>query len=234
MTISEYLSRIRRYLYDPEGEVWSDDELLLLLDEAVRCFCADTGLYRGCISILTDNCGRVKMPRNYISLIAGWNPERSMKTVSVDVLDCARSDYIIAEGMADYIYEDLDSGGTLRLCPNPNRRQNIRVYKPGGPYGIPVLSGYGIPFKAETYGIPVLICRFISAGDLVYIRVESPERIADYMSIICHVLYQAYLSDGDFQDENRAQGYYQIYKSRIDRLNQLRTVPAIRKRSNFY
>ena len=234
MTISEYLSRIRRYLYDPEGDVWSDDELLLLLDEAVRCFCADTGLYRGNVTILTDCSGRAKMPRNYISLVACWNPEREIKPVSVTALNAERGDYSVAEGMADYAYEDLDSEGTLGFCPNPHRLQHVRVRHPWSAYGIPNLPRYGIPAETETYGIPRIIYRYIPAGDVVYIRVEELEQIADYMSVIYHVLYQAYLSDGDFQDESRAQGYHQIYQSRIARLNQLRTVPVIRKRSNFY
>lgn len=234
MTRSEYLAKIRQYLYDPDGKVWTDDELDRMLDEAVRTFCSDTGMYRGRISLFADTSGRVRMPRNYISLVAGWNPERELKTISVNALNAERGDYISAEGMADYIYEDLDSGGTLRLCPNPNGRQDLRVLQPWYPYGIPNLPGYGIPVNVEDRGIPFLIHHYIPAGDLVYIRVEELERIADHMSVIYHVLYQAFLSDGDFQDESRAQGYHQIYKSRIARLNQLRTVQSIRKRSNFY
>lgn len=234
MTRSEYLAKIRLYLYDPKGKVWTDEELHPMLDEAVRCFCADTMLYRGRITILTDECGRVKMPENYIGLAASWNPERAMKQVSVKVLNAERGDYISAEGMADYIYEDLDPGGKLRLCPNPNRLQQIRTFHPSEPYGVMNLPGYGVPVKTETYGIPKVIYRFIPAGDLVYIRVEELEQIADYMSVIYHVLYQAYLSDGDFQDESRALGFYQIYKNRTARLNQLKNVPAIRKKSHFF
>ena len=234
MKLSEYLAKIRLYLYDPDGKVWTDDELLAMIDEAARCFCADTGLYRGCVSILTDDCGRVKMPGNYIRLLAGWNPEYRMKTISVTALQAERPDYITAEDMADYIYEDLDDGGTLRVCPNPNRQQNIRAYKMWYPYGVPVLPRRGVPVKTESYGIPRIIYRFIPAGELVYIRVENLDRIADYMSVIYHVLYQAFLSDGDFQDEKRAQGYYQIYRNRIARLTQLRTVRTVRKRSHFF
>lgn len=234
MKLETYLKKIRQHLYDPDGKVWTDDELERMLEEAGRTFCADTGMYRGRISLLADSSGRVRMPRNYISLVAGWNSEREMKSLSVNALNAERGDYIFAEGMADYIYEDLDSGGTLRLCPNPNGRQDLRVLRPWYPYGIPNLPGYGIPVNAEDRGIPYQIYHYRPAGDLVYIRVEELERIADYMSIVYHVLYQAYLSDGDFQDESRSQGYYQIYKSRIGRLNQLRTVQSIRKRSNFY
>ena len=234
MTRSEYLAKIRLYLYDPDGKVWTDAELLQMLDEAVRSFCADSGIYRGRISILTDADGRVKMPGDYISLVAGWNTERELQPVSVNALNAERGDYITAEGMADYIYEDLDSGGTLRLCPNPNGLQDVRVLQPWYQYGVPNLPGYGIPVRTDNYGIPVIIYRYRPAGDLVYIRVESLERVADYMSVIYHVLYQAFLSDGDFHDESRSQGFYQIYQSRLGRLNQLRTVPAVRKRSNFF
>ena len=106
---------------------------------------------------------------------------------------------------------------------------NVRVWYPdesGGPYG---LSLYG------AYGVPTRVRKFIKTGDIVYIRQEKAEKIEDHMSLIYHVLYQAYNADSDFSNGEKAELYRVQYRNRIARFGQMRpSNRSIGKRLKFY
>jgi hypothetical protein len=88
---------------------------------------------------------------------------------------------------------------------------------------------------AAGYGLPRKIYKFRKAGDLVYIRTEEADRISDHRAVICGAMYLAYLSDGEFQDLEKAKLYQGLYRQRIARLTQVRQKNAdVRRRGRFY
>ena len=103
------------------------------------------------------------------------------------------------------------------------------------PYGIPAAPSYGIPTRTEDYGIPLKVCKFTKAGDVVFIRSERAENIPDYMALVYHVLYQAYNVDSDFSSPEKASLYNTQYRNRIARFGQMKSGnSSIRKRGKFY
>lgn len=236
METAELIHRIREYLHDPEGKIWEDSELSEMLDRAAECYSADTGIFRGNFNIMVDSEGVCKLPKNYLSFVAGWNGKGiHIDGISAGELSRFYSQFTTTDGEAEFVYEDLDTIGHFRFCPNPFLRQNITVFTSYYPYGMPSIPAYGIPTRTEDYGIPLVIRKFVKAGDVVFVRKESPENIPDYMALIYHVLYQAYNVDSDFNSPEKSSLYNTQYRNRIARFGQMKPGnSSVRKRGKFY
>ena len=236
MQTAEYIKLIRAFLHDPDGKVFDDDELTGMLNTAAEAYCKDTGLYRGTFSFLVNEDGTGKAPDDYIEFVAGWNQEgRHIEMISSDELREQYGPYLSVKGTAQFIYEDFDSIGGFRLCPNPYDFQNLVLYVPASPYGIMIFSGYGTPAVRDGYGIPIAMRKHDSVGDASYVRSVGAEQIHDYMAVAYHAAYQAYTIDSDFQDLNKAQLYYSQYRGRVARTAQItHTSPRIRREGKFY
>lgn len=236
MKISELIYRIREYLHDPDGKIWDDSELAEMIDRAAENYSSDTGIFRGHFNFVVDSDGGCNLPKNYIGFVAGWNDKGyHIENISVGELNRFYEQYTATDGDAEFVFEDLDDIGRFRFCPNPFKRQNITVYVPYYPYGIPAAPSYGIPTRTEDYGIPLKVCKFTKAGDVVFIRSERAENIPDYMALVYHVLYQAYNVDSDFSSPEKASLYNTQYRNRIARFGQMKSGnSSIRKRGKFY
>lgn len=236
MNRRELIRRIREYLHDPEGKIWDNAELERMLDRAAESYSADTGIYRVPIKILVDEDGGCELPEKYLGLVALWNGSGyPVEKVSANELKRFYGFYTKTEGEAEYVYEDLDSIGRVRFCPNPYKKQNIREYVPFYPYGIPYLTHRGIPSRTTGYGIPHKILKFDTVVDGCYIRAEKAEKIQDHRALIYHVLWQAYHADSDFSDSGKAALYQGQYRARISRFRQMKGPnTTVRKRVKFY
>ncbi len=222
MEVPEYLKRMREYLHDPDGKVWDEKELIDFLNDAAIQYCRDTGSFRSTANILVDSSGMVRMPKVYLEWVAGWNNlDQKIEAVSLDVVSDWYGDFTTVRGTAKFAYEDMDTIGNFKLCPNPiDIAGTITIIVLGR--GIPVEPTRGIPTRAELPGIPVQIMKGQSVGQMVYVKSESVEKIVDYMAILYLSISMAYDVDSDFQDNRKSAMYYEQYKNRIARFGQIR------------
>jgi len=236
MTEQEYLLRIREYLHDPEGKIWDDDELTKMLVQAAETYSKDTGIFRGRLLFMVNSDGVCMVPKNFLALVAGWNSLGShIEAIPASELSRFYGNFSVVEGEAEFCYEDLDSIGEMRLCPNPHKTQDARYYYPNSSFGIPSISSYGIPAYGQDYGIPLVVNKFTPCGDAVYIRAEEFEKIPDYMALIYHVVYQAYTIDSDFQNGSKGALYHSQYKRRIARFGQMKaSVSSVKNGGKYY
>ena len=236
MTEENYLKTIRAFLHDPDGQVFGDSELLKMLDTAAKTYCKDTALYRGNFPFFVNESGIGKLPDDFIEFLAGWNDEGfHIETTSTESLNDEYTNYITVKGHGKYIYEDLESIGQYRLCPNPHDLQNIVVFVSSSAYGITPFPGYGTPISRHGYGISADVRQYEFIGDAAYVRSVPIERIQDYMALVYHAVYQAYTIDSDFQDENKARLFYFQYRQRVARIgNVLRSTPRARSEGKFF
>lgn len=235
MQLDEYIEIIRAFLHDPEGKVFDDAELTDMLETAAKTYCKDTALYRGFFSFLVAENGACKTPEDYIEFVAGWNQDgRHVEAISTDELREQYGQYLSVKGTANFIFEDFESIGGLRLCPNPYDLQHIEIFIPESAYGMMMYAGYGTPV-ANKYGIPYVMRKYESIGDASYVKSIPYDRVQDYMALIYHAVYQAYSIDSDFQDLNKAQLYYSQYRGRVARTGQINhSVPRVRQEGKFF
>ena len=236
MLRSEYIQKIRLFLRDTKGKIFEDAELLSMLDKAARNYSADTGAYRGKFTFIVSSDRVCTLPGNYLGFLAGWNGDgRHVEPISCNELYRYYGNYSVVSGEPEFVYENIDSIGTFRLCPNPYIQQNLRIYQPYFPYGLVVCANYGIPLWCNDYGIPHKIYRYKNCGEAVYVRLEEAEKISDYMALIYNVLYQAYSVDSEFQNLSKAELYNTQYKKRIARFGQVKNnLATVRRRGKFF
>ena len=236
MKKSQLIEKIRVFLRDTNGKIWSDQELSSFFDNAADAYSADTECFRSQFFFCVNADGICKLPENYLKFLAAWN-DNGQKILSISVREIQRflPDYTSVKGRPDFLYEEMDRIGTIRFSPNPYERQKVAEYSVAG-YGIPDhAKTYGIPDHGRSYGIPSSIRIFQKAGDLIYIRRENAENIRDYMALIYHALYQAYNNDSDFHDAEKAEFYKTQYQRRIARFGQMKPANiSIRKHRKFY
>lgn len=235
MIEQDYLFRIREYLHDPEGKNWNDEELRTMLHQAADTYSRDTGIFRGIFHFMVNKDGVCKLPKNFISFVAGWNAlGNHIEAVPVSELARFYGDYSTVEGEAQFCYEELGNIGEMRLCPNPYKKTNLKSYYPVS-FGMIPFSNYGTPRNGESYGIPQIIHKFKSPGNAVYIRTEEFDKIPDYMALIYYTVYQAFTAESDFYNASKADMYYSQYQMRIARFGQIKTsVTSIRRGGKFY
>ena len=80
MKQTEYLARIREFLHDPEGKIWTNEELSDMLASAADTYCEDTGIFRGNFNFLVDASGVFQLPPAYLALVAAWNDNGTVIT----------------------------------------------------------------------------------------------------------------------------------------------------------
>jgi hypothetical protein len=235
MDKDEYLLRTRECLHDPEGKIWSDDELAGMLHRAAEAYSRDSGMYRGRFRFMTSHDGSFRLPDDFVSFVAAWNSKGfQISAIGTDELSRFYGDYSAVEGDAEFCYEDFGDIGRMRLCPNPHRKQGVKCYYPAS-YGLVPLSGYGVPVHSQDYGIPVSVHRFRACGDAVYSRKERLEKIHDHAAIVYHAAYQAYTVDSEFQDTGKANFFLSQYRRRVARFGQIMAnASGIRNGGRYY
>ena len=227
MKQNDLIKLLREYLHDPEGKVWSDTELVELLERAARDYSFDTQSFRTVYRPLVAADGRIKFPPAFAAVLAAWNDNHLPvdPANSGDAAD-AFGDFRNTAGDAQILYEDLDTFGVARLCPNPARKQAVRRFAPADPYGVIVRNGYGTWRPASGYGIPLAGAAYHAVIEIVYVRLAPPEEIDDYLALIAHAAAGAYSADSDFQNPDRAALYRGEYRRRTARANAARTAGA--------
>lgn len=204
---------VRRYLRDMSAVVWSDMDLLGMIDASLSDYSRDSGLFRAQGNFLVDEDGSGSYPSDYLSFVAGFNPHGDPLLLS----EGWRMDALgVSKGVARVIHDDFESNGRYRLSPNPFREEDVEYYLPQR-YGV-VLAGdfYGL---CPDDGLPGLcddLVQFNVIGDFQYCRKCLFEEVKDYQAVLYNVLSRAYMMDTDFRDESAAVDFLEMYRSRVN------------------
>lgn len=158
MTEAEVIQESRMWLRDPDGEVWSEDQMRRWVQKAVRKYSEDSGIFHGSVLLFPDALGRCKYPADYIYTLSACNARHELlELISLTELRRFYSDYRTVKGLPQYIYEELNEPGYCRLCPNPGavytQESAYPVWESGeiDHYGIG-LDRYGVSLNPERYG----------------------------------------------------------------------------------
>jgi hypothetical protein len=121
-TFSELIGKIRTRLQDTQGDFWSDDELLLALNEGQRDYAERTKCLTALAPIIAkENIETYNFPDDYLDFIRMENAdgEAVTPTVSPRVQELFGDRWRDATGDPQYLFSDLDGAGQFRMYPRP-------------------------------------------------------------------------------------------------------------------
>lgn len=210
-----YLEKLRLFLADKDKKIWNDDELSILLDEALMQYCIDSGCFTGSFDFGPDDNGVYHYPDDFASFMIGWNAQGAEITPATArelfVRSCRDSK---RTGEAEYIYDDLDSYGNYSLYPTPPDLQNRKKFTITPQYGELSDSNYGV-YLTEDYGTTLKLEIFDFAGRIFYKKAGKYENVKDYMAIIYYAMSLVYRADSDFANAELSAYWKNIYKTRL-------------------
>jgi hypothetical protein len=214
MDIKGFAEKLKMYLADPYGKIWSEDEIYKLLDEALKQYCIDSGLFVGRFDFCPDENGIYHYPDDYAGFMIGWNNDGQeiTQSSSIDLFSKNHNNFY-KKGNAEYIYDDMSSYGDFKLYPE-NNTQNITYTTTDKQYGEIEDSGYGV-FADGAYGVTLSVSLFESAGEIYYHKLANYEDVKDCMAVICYALSLAYNTDADLANAENSNFWKKQYKNRI-------------------
>lgn len=210
MKKEDIISKVRFFLHDENKDLWSDEELIRMTDEAARQYSADTEMFCGSFYVAPDEYGNFNYPENYIHFLCGWNSEGGrIQPCSVhDIWDFDRA------GEIEYIYDDATSQGSYSIYPEKEIRTVYDIASDD--YGV-FSSDYGVMKYPLDYGLTYSIVGCEFAGDIIYCRAADAEEIQDYTALVYKVLELAHTTESEFADPRMASVFRNSYNSRIAR-----------------
>lgn len=217
MELAELKNIVRRYLLDPDGKVWNDDELEQMIRRAARRYSEDAACFHGFFDFVPEADGSYVYPEDFISFLVGWNKDGR------DVF--AGAEYEVPgwemerPGAPRIIYDDLTGPGKYRLAPNPAGEQ-ARINLTIDAFGEVIPPQFGVVDCG-----PGVVCRAIGynfAGDAVYVRYAEAREIRDYMALVYHALYQAHSTDAELSNPSYAQWCLARYNERVAMFRQVK------------
>lgn len=222
MNKKNFISMVRYYLYDTSSLIWEDNELIKMTDNAAKAYSEDTKFFHAKENFVPEKDGSYIYPDDFICFNAGWNSEGvSIRAVSSRELEYHFPDPMNIKGNPEFIYDDISDKKRFRLCPDPANMQNAKEQIYDG-YGIFADGGFGTETDSGKYGIIFSVTDYNFIGDMVYARYALFEEIKDYVALIFHVLFQAFDTDSEFSDPEKAAYYKNMYKSRVAMFNQVK------------
>jgi hypothetical protein len=221
MNKAGYLKKMRLFLADPDGKIWSDTELYTLIDEALKQYCIDAGVFTGSFDLCPDSNGVYHYPDDFGKFLTGWNVQGDEITPST-----ARELFVRSHNSSDrtgdvrYIYDDLSAYGDFAVYPLPVNMQNIHHITITPEWGEIYNSDYGV-FVSDGYGTTENIDAFDYSGTIYYRKKGNCEDVKDYMAVICYALSAAYRADSDLANSDLSQYWKNIYKTRLAKLSRI-------------
>lgn len=221
------IDMIRYYLYDTAGQIWKDREINRMIDNAVKAYSEDTGIYHAQADFVPDVFGNYYYPDDFIHFQCGWNVQQGTVSASCShEIEYHFSDPLTVKGVPEFIYDDLNddlyNNRQYRLCPVPENMQNVAV----SIYGYGDLAdddgNYGVIDNLSDYGVFSGIVSYDFAGDMMYSRYASYSEVKDYTALMYHVLFQAFNMDTDFTDPDKAGYFKSMYENRIAMFKQVK------------
>lgn len=210
-----FLKKLRLFLADKDQKIWNDDELAVLLDEALMQYCIDSGCFTGSFDFGQDSNGVYHYPDDFASFMIGWNAQGQEITPATAKELFVRS-YCDSKctGEAEYIYDDLDSHGCFSLYPDPSKSHKRKDVTVTSPYGEISDNDYGV-FLTEDYGTTLTVDVFDFAGRIFYRKIGKYENIKDYMAVIYYAMSLAYSVDSDLANAEMSAYWKKMYKTRL-------------------
>lgn len=209
----EYLNKLRRYLSDPFGKIWDDDHLNDILEESLRRYCYDSGIFSGRLDFYPDESGVYHYPEDFLRFKVGFNCNgREIVPVTGREL-FIRSGWSNKVGDPEYIYDDISDTGEFCLYPVPDGRQNHEDLKIE-PFQGEVENGEFGVFQ-DGYGTTLEMNSFDFAGEIYYVKQGDFSDVKDHNGVLYYALYLSYNSDMDFGNADMARIWLQRYRSRL-------------------
>ena len=221
MDKKNFLLMVRNYLYDTSSLVWNDNELLEMIENAVKAYSEDTKFFHAQADFVAEKDGTYIYPDDFICFNTGWNSKGiSVNAVSSYELGYYYPDPMNIKGYPEFIYDDVSDKNRFRLCPDPAGLQGVseQVFD----YGVLLDGDYGTETYSGKYGVVFSVTNYEFVGDMMYSRYASFEEIKDYTALIYHVLFQAFDTDSEFSNSDKAAFYKNMYKSRVAMFNQVK------------
>lgn len=221
MEQNQLLSVVRRYLNDKSSLVWKDEELLRMIHTAVKCYSEDTGCFHGKFDFCPDANGFYSYPEDYICFQVGWNKEEhNVQAICSHELQRFYSDSLFVKGLPKFIFDDLDTNGQYRLCPNPIELQNIQIadsdygdviisdpeicgtiikseiWKQSSDYGI-ISDEYGITSPGYAFGTILTITEYEFDGNygVIYNDEYGTEKEGAFYGVAISVIQYNFVGD---------------------------------------
>ena len=211
----DFLKKLRMFLADPDGKIWNDNELFVILDRALEQYCSDVKLFTGSLDFYPDPAGVYHYPENFVDFMVGWNSNGQEIKQATALTLFERSGYNAnRNGTPQYIFDDTESYGNFSVYPLPGNNQNSVTCTITPETGEVTDSNYGV-FLTEDYGTTLSIDVFDFAGTIFYHKKGEFQDIRDYMAIIYCAMSFAYTADSEFGNAQKAAYWYNIYSKRV-------------------
>lgn len=215
MTYENIVKKLRMFLADDKMIIWSDEDLQLFIEEAIRQYSMDCGFFCRSFSFHPESNGIYKVPDDFSKLLIAWNDQGHEITITNTVFfDGRQYEKNLSAGPVRYIYSDLSSSGDYKLLPEIANSQNLEYAVFSDIYGEVEDNQFGV-FEDDKFGISCDIFEYDFVGDAVYQRIANIEEIKDYMPIIYYAMSIAYSGDYEYSNAQMAEIYLARYKQRI-------------------
>lgn len=252
----DIIEKARLYLNDPDGRMWSDEELDAMLSDVVGEYSNDVNGRTSFLPVMTDAEGRGKYPECFVKFVVGYRKDGvPLAIATADEVD----DLLDEKGESGYMETLMDgcydaSSNEIRVSTEPCHRSVdiCAIYEETGnneEYFVAPFSGskidryplYGIE---DLYGIPTqlyglawgsgygLVCEcgvFDAPADIVFVRDMNLSEISDGIAIVYGLVAMALSKDTEFKDSNKAGFYRSQYEYRVAAFNKMAVAPNTRR-----
>jgi hypothetical protein len=230
-----FVNKLRLFLADPEGKIWNNAELDMLLDEALKQYCKDSGAFTGIFDFYPDDDGIYRYPDDYAGFMIGWNSDgKEITQATARELFFRSGKDMSKTGKPEYIFDDFSSYGDFSLYPVPENLQNRINISITPAFGEIIDDDYGV-YLNDDYGTTLSVEEFTFTGNIVYRKVGRFEDVKDHMAIIYYALSLAYCADSEFANAELASYWQNMYRSRIAAFSRVKHDNSGRSiKGNFY
>lgn len=126
--IEEILIRARYTLADPQGQKWSDKELLSFLDEAQKDLCKRAKLLRSEVqfNVLAGRADYT-LPEDFLLLDSVYLNDKALQLKGYAEMDKLEMNWMAREGVPNTVIFDKQMRGRIKLYPIPDTSPNWAV-----------------------------------------------------------------------------------------------------------
>jgi hypothetical protein len=236
MKKNEYIKKMRLFLADPDGRIWNDNEISILLEQSLKQYCIDSGAFTGRFDFCPDMNGIYHYPDDFGCFVIGWNEDnKEIIPATAFELFSSKNKNINFSGKVGYIYDDQSNYGDFEIYPLPPNKQNIQEMNIEPVYGEIIDSSCGVYMHGDAYGVTVSGAFFDFAGEIYYRKIGNFEDVKDYMAVIYYALSLAYNTDAELANPENAAFWKTQYQNRINAFGKIfYQNTGIKTSLNFY
>lgn len=103
---------VRQYLFDVEGKVFDDEEILRWIEDAARSYSEDAECFAWHFEIRPDADGKYRYPDDYICYLTGWNADGlEIEPNGAEEIGKQKVNYRTAAGQPEWIFDGMSDPG---------------------------------------------------------------------------------------------------------------------------